>query len=68
MRRTVTATAGIAAVFVGLAAHAESARTTTVIELWKKGKPAFGVYAPNENRARSLDPQILRSSNAFIRI
>jgi beta-lactamase class D/2-keto-3-deoxy-L-rhamnonate aldolase RhmA len=30
-------------------AQSEAARTHGLIELWAQGKPAFGVYAPNEN-------------------
>ena len=36
-------------VAVVLCASSAFAQTNNVIELWKQGKPAFGVYAPNEN-------------------
>jgi len=43
----------IAAVMMLIAASAwprpAGAQAASVIELWKQGKPAFGVYAPNEN-------------------
>ena len=43
-RMVVTVATGLAMV-----ATYANAQTTSVIELWKQGKPAFGVYAPNEN-------------------
>ena len=37
---------------------AAAAHANTVIDLWKQGKPAFGVYAPNENpAARGQEPR-----------
>src|SRR4029077_20149533 len=44
MAITLTATIGVA-----MGAAAATAQTSSVIDLWKQGKPAFGVYAPNEN-------------------
>lgn len=55
MRRWVlTATAGMAALLVAISATsvlAQSTHQNLVIDLWLQGKPAFGVYAPNENLA-----------------
>lgn len=48
MKRLVTSSAAVAAIFVAVMTLA-TAQTTNVIELWKQGKPVFGVYAPNEN-------------------
>lgn len=46
MKRFVMGAVIGSAVFAPAAA---SAQAKNVIELWKQGKPAFGVYAPNEN-------------------
>jgi 2-keto-3-deoxy-L-rhamnonate aldolase RhmA len=45
MKRMVAITIAMMAM---TAPHA-SAQAANVIDLWKQGKPAFGVYAPNEN-------------------
>ena len=45
MKPTVATTLTV----VALAAQSVYAQNTGVIDLWKQGKPAFGVYAPNEN-------------------
>lgn len=50
MRRTIS----LAGMVIGLslaasAALAQGRHTNAVIDLWMQGKPAFGVYAPNEN-------------------
>jgi 2-keto-3-deoxy-L-rhamnonate aldolase RhmA len=45
---------GVAAVFIAAQIPDVSAQTkhdNLVIDLWMQGKPAFGVYAPNENPA-----------------
>ena len=44
-----------------------AAQSTSVIELWKRGKPAFGVYAPNENpgpRGQSPRPALYTRDGA----
>ena len=48
MKRGVSAI-GAVVVLVCVNAASTSAQSTNVIELWKQGKTAFGVYAPNEN-------------------
>ena len=45
MRRMVATTMTVMAIGV----HSVYAESSGVIDLWKQGKPAFGVYAPNEN-------------------
>jgi 2-keto-3-deoxy-L-rhamnonate aldolase RhmA len=46
MNRLPAVLIGLAAALLPARAHAQA---THVLELWAKGKPAFGVYAPNEN-------------------
>lgn len=48
MNWTVSAALAAAMMMMPAAALAQPA---SAIELWKQGKPAFGVYAPNENAA-----------------
>jgi 2-keto-3-deoxy-L-rhamnonate aldolase RhmA len=49
MKRMVAITITMIAMVV-TARHA-AAQTANLLDLWKQGKPAFGVYAPNENPA-----------------
>jgi 2-keto-3-deoxy-L-rhamnonate aldolase RhmA len=41
---------------LGLVFVAASAASAQVLDVWAKGKPAFGVYAPNENPSQTRGP------------
>src|SRR4029434_1512516 len=46
--KTVTVSAVIAQAMT-VALFAQQPHKNAVIDLWQQGKPAFGIYAPNEN-------------------
>jgi 2-keto-3-deoxy-L-rhamnonate aldolase RhmA len=69
MAGILVATAGLAVAGHGL--QAQTKHENTVLDLWAAGKPAFGVFVPNENapargQGRS-DPGVLRPKPVYTR-
>jgi len=58
MRPTIGLAAAALLVLAGATPYArgQAAHKNTVIDLWMAGKPAFGVYVPNENPGRRGQP------------
>ena len=47
--KTVAVAVMAVAIISAPALYAQQAHKNVIIDLWRQGKPAFGIYAPNEN-------------------